>query len=61
MFLIFFSFLFFFGMGIRIINRIHLENMRSKCEIHSWQYYNKQMVCDICKKTPEEIQRGYND
>jgi hypothetical protein len=51
------SFIFFFGMGLRLVNRIHEENMKSKCLVHKWDYYNNQMVCAICKKTPEEVRR----
>jgi len=57
MFIAICSFLFFFGMGLRIINRIHMEQAQSKCEVHKWEYYNDQMVCVVCKKTPDEIRR----
>lgn len=57
MLIAFCSFLFFFSMGVRIINKIHLENQTSQCVTHKWETYNGQMVCVQCKKTPEELRR----
>lgn len=49
------SFLFFFGMGIRIINRIHMEQMKSKCEVHKWEMRNGSMICSKCLKYPKDL------
>lgn len=26
-----------------------------KCPLHKWEYVNNHLVCEWCKKTPEEV------
>lgn len=51
----FFSFLFFFGLGVRYINKRNIEKQLAKCKLHQWEIFNGMTLCMKCRKTPQEI------